>query len=366
MTCQEIQNLLPGYWENLLSSEERSLIESHLSFCHLCRQSLVDLKDSEYLLNHLEEVEPPPFFEQRIMARVTEEAGKKRGLLRKFFFPIHIKIPIQAMATLLIVVLAVYLYQKNEPEMKAVSPFPVPFTEFQKGPVETEFPKSSKTPPETAASPLQAPGGDLYKKDQPRLAAAPPAAVSESAGRTAELTGPKEKEKIAVEKPITPMAPSGDKEPATAGRQALSKPQVEEQESLRALDAPGKERKKKDEMAEKGVPAEKSVLLKSAPAPTSIVRATVQNRSVIDLTIQVTDTDRAIREVEERLSRMGARIIERMDREGKAFLKAEMAVQKVALFLDQLKEVGRVDFNKDSLDVQEGKIIVSIHISKHP
>ncbi len=66
----------------------------------------------------LEEVEPPPFFEQRIMSRVREEAGQKQGILRKLFYPLHIKIPIQALATLLVAVLAFYVYQKGEPEMK--------------------------------------------------------------------------------------------------------------------------------------------------------------------------------------------------------------------------------------------------------
>ena len=62
-------------------------------------------------MHGLEEVEPPPFFEQRIMSRVREEAGRKQGILRRLFYPLHIKVPIQALATILVAVLAFYVYQ---------------------------------------------------------------------------------------------------------------------------------------------------------------------------------------------------------------------------------------------------------------
>jgi hypothetical protein len=323
MTCQDIQNLLPGYWENLLSPDERSLVESHLSFCHLCRRSLVDLNDSANLLNHLEEVEPPPFFEKRIMARVMEEAGKKRGFLRKFFFPIHIKIPLQAMATLLIAVLAAYIYQKNEPEMKPRNSLSVPFSESQKGPAKTESLKSPKPPettkeaeslkfnkPTVAVTPsISDPGGNLHKKDESRFAAAPPAVDRERIGESVESVRPKEDEKLADEK---------------------------------------------------------SPLLKSAPAPLSSVSGKTENRTAIDLNLQVRDTSQSVRQIEERLSQAGARIFERTQGRGKALLKVEMAFPQFASFLYQLEEVGRVDFNKEALSVPVDRVTVHIHISQSP
>ena len=100
MMCSEIENRLPAYLEDLLSPEERKSIAGHLASCPHCSRAFADLKKAEELVHGLGELEPPPFFEERIMSRVREEAGQKQGILRKFFFPLHIKIPIQTLATL--------------------------------------------------------------------------------------------------------------------------------------------------------------------------------------------------------------------------------------------------------------------------
>src|SRR5512139_1944738 len=99
MTCHEINTLLPAYLEGVLSPEEKKNLEDHLVSCPLCRRDLENLRGAVDLVRGLPEVEPPPFFEQRIMARVREEARRKKGVLRMLFFPLPIKIPIQAMAT---------------------------------------------------------------------------------------------------------------------------------------------------------------------------------------------------------------------------------------------------------------------------
>ncbi|MCX5818881.1 MAG: DUF2275 domain-containing protein, partial [Deltaproteobacteria bacterium] len=111
MTCNEIENRLPAYLEDLLSPEEKKSIAGHLASCPRCSRAFAGLKKAEQLVQGLGEVEPPPFFEQRIMSRVREEAGQKQGILRRLFYPLHIKVPIQALATLLVAVLAIYVYQ---------------------------------------------------------------------------------------------------------------------------------------------------------------------------------------------------------------------------------------------------------------
>ena len=54
------------------------------------------------------------------MNRVREEAEPKKGLLQRLFYPLHIKIPVEALATCLVVVLALFVYKNTEPEMKAL------------------------------------------------------------------------------------------------------------------------------------------------------------------------------------------------------------------------------------------------------
>lgn len=324
MTCQEIQNLLPAYREDILSLNEKSAIETHLSSCSRCRQSMADLKETAHLLKTLEEVEPPPFFEQRIMTQVREEAGRRRGILQKFFFPLHIKIPIQAVASVLIAVLAVTIYQNIEPEMKRVSPLTAPISEPAKGQktvVPPSAPKSS--PPVTPFR--QAPAGSLLKKSQQPFAPAPPAAVSQRDDRTADLIRPRQEEKPAGEKAGAPILALKDKEDSPVEKPALSQNQ---------------------QRVEAAVAAKKGTIL--------------------DLTIQVRDTNLAVREIEDRLGQSGARIIEKRHQEGRGFLKAELVSEKIPLFLDRLKAVGHVLPDKKPLDVQEGKVTVSIQIITQP
>ena len=71
-------------------------------------------------------------------------------------------------------------------------------------------------------------------------------------------------------------------------------------------------------------------MMKSAPAPSRLSAAAVKNQSAIDLTIQVRDTAVAIREIEERPEPSQGPNIERQHREGRGFLKAEIAAQKIA------------------------------------
>ena len=118
MECNSIKEKLCAYLEGTLSSEEKKLIKEHLNSCHQCNTTLEDLKMTGELVKSLEEVEPPAWMTQKIMARVRTEQEKKRGIFQKLFYPLHIKVPIEALATVLIAVVAVYVFRAVEPEMK--------------------------------------------------------------------------------------------------------------------------------------------------------------------------------------------------------------------------------------------------------
>jgi hypothetical protein len=366
MTCSEIENRLPAYLEDLLSPEERKSIAGHLASCPRCSRAFADLKKAEELVRGLGEVEPPPFFEQRIMSRVREEAGQKRGILRKFFYPLRIKIPIQALATLLIAVLVFYVYQKSEPEMKQMAPLPIPLTELGKGQVTAESPKAPAVP--SAVTPAKrAPAGDLPEKNRQRFVV-PPFENGEKAQRIADSRAPIEEERPSAMKPAAPVMAAREKEVPPVGAETLSKAQdrAGKQEAGKALETLLTEQKRKEKMADADAAAGESRKMTSAPAPSRLTAAADIKRSAIDLTIQVRDTSVAIREIEERLGQINARIIERQHREGGEFLKAEIAAQSVAAFLERLEAIGRVNLEKNPPDVPDGNVTVSIKIVSHP
>jgi hypothetical protein len=359
--------LLPGHLEGILSPEEKETIERHLASCPLCRRVLEDLEDTEYLVKGLSEVEPPPFFEQRIMARIREEAVQKKGILRKFFYPLQIKIPIQALTTVLVAVLAFYAFQKNEPEMKQQTPFSIPLTESDKGRITDE---SLKAPlaPFVVKPTARTPAGNLPAKDYGQFAATPSSESKGRVDRKAELPPPEQEEAFSTIKQRTPMMEEREKEVHPPSAQALGKAQdrAEKQDSGRALDTLGTGQKLKGRVTEPGVMAEESRAMKSAPAASRFATAPPTKQFAVELTIQVRDTNHAVKEIEDHLAQVNGRVIERRHQEGRVFLKAEITGRAVAGFLDRLEAVGKITSDQNPLDYPEGKVTVSIKIVTSP
>src|SRR3974377_1412220 len=141
MECQDIRKNLSAYREGMVSPEEQELIEQHMASCRSCSTALYELNRAGEVVKNLREVEPPPGMKQKIMARVREEAEPKKGILQKLFSPLRIKVPLEAFATVLIAVVAVYVFKSVEPQMKDLqAPVPRgPMTD----PQETTYPSRS-------------------------------------------------------------------------------------------------------------------------------------------------------------------------------------------------------------------------------
>jgi hypothetical protein len=366
MTCNEIENRLPAYLEDLLSPEERKGITGHLTSCPRCSLVFADLKKAEQLVRGLGEVEPPPFFEQRIMSRVREEAGQKQGILRRLFYPLHIKVPIQTLAMLLVAVLAFHVYQQGDPEMKQMAPLPIPLIELGKDQVPAESPKTLVS--SSAVTPVKrAPAGDLPEKNRQRFVA-PPFENSGKEERITDSRAPIREERPSAMKPADPVMAVREKDVPPVGAEALSKAQdrAGKQDADKALETLLPEQKRKEKMTDTGAAAGESSKTMSTPSPPRMTAAAAIKRSVMDLTIQVRDTDVAIREIEARLGQVDARIIERQHRNGSEFLKAEIAAQNVSALLDLLEAVGRVHLETGPLVVPDGIVTITIKIVGHP
>lgn len=306
MTCHEIANQLPAYQEDILPPEEKKSIEGHLASCSCCRRALADLKKAKVLIQDLGEVDPPPFFEQRIMSQVREEAGKKRGILRMLFYPLHVKIPIQAVSTLFVVVLAFYVYQQGEPEMKHLASPPRPLTELGKGQVTVESPQAASAP-SAGTQAKQTPIGKPSEKERQQFVFPPPESVGQA----------------------DRMEDSWDK----------------------------------DKMADIGGAAGERKKVPSAPVLSKLKTAATMKQSTIVLTIQVSDMSVAVREIEKRLDQAGALVIERRRQERGEYLKADIPAQNIAVFLERLEAIGRIEGEKRPLADPDGKVTVILQIA---
>ena len=118
MECEGLKERFSAYLDGILPAEERTLLEEHLKSCERCRESLADLRKTIGHVRDLEEIEPPLWLTNKVMAKIRAEAEPKKGIIERLFYPLSLKLPIQAVATVLIVATALYVFRMMEPEVK--------------------------------------------------------------------------------------------------------------------------------------------------------------------------------------------------------------------------------------------------------
>jgi hypothetical protein len=128
MEHNDIRDKLSEYIDGSITAQEKTEIEEHLKTCETCKDALQELRKTIEHVKAIDEVEPPSWMAQKIMAKVRVEAEeKKKGLFGRFFLPISIKPPIQAVAVLFLAVTAFYIYRSIQP---ASVPSEAPIQEF--------------------------------------------------------------------------------------------------------------------------------------------------------------------------------------------------------------------------------------------
>lgn len=118
MECNRIQEKLSEYIEGPIPLDEKMLVEEHLKSCEKCREALSELKKTIGHIKNQEEIEPPSWLTQKVMAKIRAEAEPKKGLFEKLFYPLHIKLPVGAVATIAIAVTTIYIFKAIQPEIK--------------------------------------------------------------------------------------------------------------------------------------------------------------------------------------------------------------------------------------------------------
>ena len=118
MDCSSIQEKLSAYMEGILPPEERILIDDHLKTFQKCNEVFADLKKTVEYVSNLEKVEPPPWLTQKIITRVRKEVQPKKGIIHLLFHPLHIKLPIEAVAAIVIAVTVIYVFKTIQTEVR--------------------------------------------------------------------------------------------------------------------------------------------------------------------------------------------------------------------------------------------------------
>lgn len=359
--CSAIENLLPLYSEGILSDAEKRVVEEHLTACAACQKELARLQKAGRLVNHLSEVEEPVWFQQKIMARVREEADKQ-SFAHKWFYPLRIKIPVQIMATIVIAVLAVYIYRSGDDEARRIlpgAPPPAVETQTQQAPVqmpqapETALPSSE--PREKAVSheelkqdkqaPVRIAAGSVQKSEAPEIKAN--ASYDAVASRAKGLSESKDEAK---EAPPTKQYESARALPQTADQQKKAveqtMPVTAKKSESEKVTAPGAPRVM-------GAAAEKqrSGALSVATAPEARVL------------MRVEDPNAAAVEVKKILARYHAANVTKQPSQGRMVIRAILPGKDWQNVLTGLEVIGVVKEKIMPADMSESSVNVVIEIS---
>lgn len=310
MECREVEKRLSAYIEKVVSPKGRALMERHLKGCKGCRRALVDLKKTIQYVQKLEEVEPPARFAQKVMTRVRAETEVRRGLVQRLFFPLPIKLPLEAIALIVVAVGVAYVFKVMQPDMR-----------FARIPTETRemIPAPATTP----------------QKEKP------PAV---------------EKERPA---------------PATGGEQVVyeKKREAHEEQSVKMAQAPTALAQKKEAASTTGY-ADRATLKRDVASslqgsqPQATMEIQAQETYFV---VHVRDLKAARRRVEGIVQQLGGKAITAEPlRKDKAVIAIELDANKVADFRNQLQLVGEVQDKGVVLEEGEGTVEVRVEVEQSP
>ena len=111
--CEEVRDRFSALWENELTLSERTELKGHLDLCAGCREEFARFEKTLHLLDSVEEKEVPEGFLAGIYEKIEERKGKdlpREGTFWRWSnLPIRFKLPMQALAMVAIVFMALYL-----------------------------------------------------------------------------------------------------------------------------------------------------------------------------------------------------------------------------------------------------------------
>ena len=350
MEHEAIQPKLSDYLDDAVTPEEKAAIEKHVTTCAECRQALAELAATRRHVQSLPEVEPPPWLTGKIMAQVREQAEKKRGFFQWLFYPLHIKLPMEAVGLILLTVAAYLIVEKTQPEM---NPLLTPPKEV--------YERAQPSSPQTA-TPLESSKErkQIKKKaDQLYLAEKPTAPVPQAdqtlplESSTAKLAGqPEVGQKVATapEPQADRMMKLKEMVPESAERSQMArKPAAPPVQAAKPLDEAASREEKRE--ADRPALAGKGLALEAQP---------------LRFTLQARDAAAAGIKIEEAVTRLGGKIIKKESLENAQILSAEVEAKKMDELLATLTHLGEIKDKVLPAGETEGSRMITIKILPVP
>jgi cytoskeletal protein RodZ len=317
----DILRRLSAYCGGDLEPAERQLVELHLAECPTCRAELADLQTTLHLVRTTPEIDPPPWMTTRIMALIREQQTEKKSWLQRFFFPLHLKLPLEAIALLVVCVSGYYLTRTVETNLEQTRQQQLQETPAQSAPA----PASSPVQRSDGNDARKRTGESSVKKDTTHTVAPESAPQPEYSPE-----------------PTVPVAPPAYAPPPPAfrdqqsGKSELMKAAPAAESYDRALEAAPEKKMKSSRSAERQADTTAPAAAgRTAGAPTGMALS----QAVVRL--NVNDPAAAVALIREAVRRSGGEIINEREVTGR-HLTARLPAARQKELLDRLERLGRI------------------------
>jgi hypothetical protein len=344
MDHDSVRQKLSAYLDGAVTPAEKSLIEKHLAECEDCRTSLRELEKTVRHLRNLGELEPPPWLASRIMARVREEAGREKGLLRRLLqVPLRWRISVEAAALVFLSVTGYLVYRNVSSELPQIVP---PSGVTRENPV-------------PAAPPVMASRNLPEEKRTPEVKKPPAIRAEKPEAGPAPLTLPEEEpfaesrqEELEPSAPTPAPTPTPAQAPYRAEDKGMPGFRMQERSAAKSL-------AQSDELSHPEKESRDALgMVRSKALPSSGVE-------VLRLEILVADADDAQREIERATARYRGVILRRdVQTGGGVGLLVRLRRKELQGYVDLLKKLGNLRGQVSA--APEGDAAVEIYLTVTP
>jgi tol-pal system protein YbgF len=172
MTCDEAREAFTDLYDGTLSGPPLTVLSHHLDGCRACRLEWAAFRKAMQALGDLRDEEPSPGFAARVIERIEGPTWWRRAI-EAIVFPLRLKLPIHAVALVLLGVAGIWIFQRS-PELRQAAKVgaPVPTERSVATPPPAPLPDKVAVEPRPEAGPTAPPPAPPAKKAESEPAAA--------------------------------------------------------------------------------------------------------------------------------------------------------------------------------------------------
>lgn len=334
MDHNSIRHKLSEYIDGAIGPEERSMIEEHLKTCGKCSDALRELQKTVEHIKTVEEIEPPAWMTQKVIARVRSEAAHKKSFLEMLYSAFVVKLPVKAVAVVFLAAIAFYMYRGIRPQ------------------------KLPEAPMQEPAAKSEAPLSGIAKDDQNR---------PEDSLRSKQLPQAPEYKALDMKPEYEKAAPPvlADKmAPAPAPAKPAEQPVLAKKETTMEKRAFAPQAGAQGMMQERatGAAPQAEAKLKSAVPARQAFKAETTAKAGPVVILRAKDIEAAAREVEQAITQLGGSILRKENPETKKVFTVTIHAQKLQNLKAKLRSIGEIEDKAETPGSQNSMIELRIEL----